>query len=157
VADVAYVSRVRVEPVEGKIRRAHVPAEEEGVLFGVHSEVAEHYGVSSDEEEPHPSTLDYLVAAAGGWLLGTFAGALAARHVSFDKDSLYADSVGEIETENKVLVLKRITTTFHLAAEEEDRQTIEHVLDVYADGCPVARSIRDSIEITSKLELDTSS
>jgi organic hydroperoxide reductase OsmC/OhrA len=56
-----------------------------------------------------------------------------------------------------VLVLKRITTTIHLAAEEEDRQTIEHVLDVYADGCPVARSIRDSIENTSKLELDTSS
>jgi hypothetical protein len=66
LADVAYVSRVRVEPVEGKIRRAQLPAEEEPVLFGVHSEVAEHYGVSPDEEEPHPTTLDYLVAAAGG-------------------------------------------------------------------------------------------
>ena len=68
MADVAYVSRVRVEPVEGKIRRAHVPAAEEeaAVLFGVHSEVAERYSVSSDEEEPHPTTLDYLVAAAGG-------------------------------------------------------------------------------------------
>ena len=50
-------------------------------------------------------------------------------------------------------MVKRITTTFHLAADEEDRETIEHVLDVYADGCPVARSIRDSIEITSKLDL----
>ncbi len=66
MADVAYVSKVRVEPVEGKIRRAHVPAEEEPVLFGVHSEVAEHYGVSPDEEEPHATTLDYVVAAAGG-------------------------------------------------------------------------------------------
>ncbi len=66
MADVSYVSRVRVEPVEGKIRQAHIPAEEEPVLFGVHSEVAEHYGVSPDEEEPHPTTLDYLVAAAGG-------------------------------------------------------------------------------------------
>ncbi len=66
MADVAYVSRVKVEPVEGKIRRAHIPAEEKPVLFGVHSEIAEHYGVSPDEEEPHPSTLDYLVAAAGG-------------------------------------------------------------------------------------------
>lgn len=34
-----------------------------------------------------------------------------------------------------------ITITFYLAAEEEDRETIEHVLDVYADGCPVARSL----------------
>ena len=66
MADVAYVSRLRVVPVEGKIRRAHVPAEEAAVLFGVHSEVAERYGVSSDEEEPHPTTLDYLVAAAAG-------------------------------------------------------------------------------------------
>jgi hypothetical protein len=36
------------------------------VLFGVQDEVAEHYGVSPDEEKPHSSTLDYLVAAAGG-------------------------------------------------------------------------------------------
>ena len=66
MADVAYVSRIKIEPVEGKIRRAHLPAEEKPVLFGVHSEVAEHYGVSQDAEEPHPTTLDYLVAAAGG-------------------------------------------------------------------------------------------
>ncbi len=66
MANVAYVSRVKVEPVEGKIRRAQLPAEEEPILFGVHSEVAEHYGVSPDAEEPHSSTLDYLVAAAGG-------------------------------------------------------------------------------------------
>ena len=66
MADVAYISRVKVEPVEGKVRRAHLPAEEEPVFFGVHSEVAEHYGVSPDAEEPHSSTLDYVVAAAGG-------------------------------------------------------------------------------------------
>ena len=66
MANITYVSRVRVEPVEGKVRRAYLPIQEEPVLFGVHSEVAEHYGVSPDEEEPHPSTLDYLVAAAGG-------------------------------------------------------------------------------------------
>ncbi|MDX6380776.1 MAG: hypothetical protein QOI57_1800 [Rubrobacteraceae bacterium] len=66
MADVAYISRVKIEPVEGKIRRAQLPAEEEPVLFGVHSEVAEHYGVSPDAEEPHATTLDYLVAAAGG-------------------------------------------------------------------------------------------
>jgi hypothetical protein len=36
------------------------------VLFGVHSEVAEHYGVSPEQLEPYDTTLDYLVAAAGG-------------------------------------------------------------------------------------------
>ncbi|MFL6009738.1 MAG: hypothetical protein ACJ73Y_07390 [Rubrobacteraceae bacterium] len=66
MADLTYVSRVRVEPVEGRVRRAYIPGREEPVLFGVHSEVAEHYGVSADVEEPHSSTLDFLVAAAGG-------------------------------------------------------------------------------------------
>ncbi len=66
MAEVAYVSRVKVKPVEGKIRSARLPAEEEPVIFGVHGEVAEHYGVSPGEEVPHPTTLDYLVAAAGG-------------------------------------------------------------------------------------------
>jgi hypothetical protein len=66
MAELTYVSRVRVEPVEGRIRRAYIPGREEPVLFGVHSEVAEHYGVSADVEEPHSSTLDFLVAAAGG-------------------------------------------------------------------------------------------
>lgn len=66
MAEVKYVSKVKVEPVEGKIRRAEVPGEDDAVIFGVHSEVAEHYGVSPDEEEPHATTLDYLVASAGG-------------------------------------------------------------------------------------------
>ena len=63
--------------------------------------------------------------------------------------------VGQIETENKVLVLKRITITLHLTADEEDREDVERVLEVYEDGCPVARSIRGSIEITSNLDLAT--
>jgi uncharacterized OsmC-like protein len=71
------------------------------------------------------------------------------------RESFYAETVGEIETENKVLVVKRIAITFHLAADEKDRETIERVLDVYADGCPVARSIGNSIEITSDLDLST--
>jgi uncharacterized OsmC-like protein len=52
-----------------------------------------------------------------------------------------------------VLVVKRITATFHLTADEKDRETIERVLEIYADGCPVARSIRESIEIKSELDL----
>jgi uncharacterized OsmC-like protein len=153
MTDVTYVSKVRVEPVEGKVRRAYIPGREEPILFGVHSEVAEHYGVSPDVEEPHSSTLDYLIAAAGGWLLGTFRGALAARQVSFD--DLHADTVGEIETEGKVLVIKRIKQTFHLTTEEKDREKIERVLKVYADGCPVARSIKGSIDIISEVDLTT--
>ena len=61
--------------------------------------------------------------------------------------------MGEVETERKVLVIKRIRTTFHLSAQEKDHEKIERVLKVYADGCPVARSIKDSIDIISELDL----
>ena len=67
VADLTYVSRVKVEPHkmdDNKIRRAHLPVEEKPILFGAHDEIANYYGVSPDE--PHAGTLDYLVAAAGG-------------------------------------------------------------------------------------------
>ena len=52
--------------MEGNVRRAHLPGEEEPVFFGVHSEIAEHYGVAPEDEEPRASTLDYVVAVAGG-------------------------------------------------------------------------------------------
>jgi organic hydroperoxide reductase OsmC/OhrA len=70
--------------------------------------------------------------------------------VSFENIS--ADTVGEIEVERKVLVIKRIKQTFHLETHEEDHETIERVLEVYADGCPVARSVKESIEISSELD-----
>ncbi len=63
---VVYRSRVRIERVKGPLRRAYLPVEPQPVLFGVHSEVAEHYGVDSKLHAPHATTLDYLVAAAAG-------------------------------------------------------------------------------------------
>ena len=65
-AGVAYTSKVGIERVKGPLRRATLPVEPEPVLFGVHSEVAEHYRVDLDVVEPHATTLDYVVAAAAG-------------------------------------------------------------------------------------------
>ncbi|MEE8138004.1 MAG: hypothetical protein V3R89_00885 [Thermoanaerobaculia bacterium] len=61
-----YTSQVRIERLQGPLRRAWLPAEEEPILFGVHSEIAAHYGVDPDDFPPHATTLDYVVAAAGG-------------------------------------------------------------------------------------------
>jgi hypothetical protein len=63
---VVYTSRVRIERVKGPLRRAYLPAREEPVFFGVHSDVAEHYGTDMEENEPHTTTLDYVVSAAAG-------------------------------------------------------------------------------------------
>lgn len=64
--DVVYESNITVEREYGTIRTAHLPAEDEPVTFGVHSEIAEHYGVDTSEEDPHATTIDYLVSAAAG-------------------------------------------------------------------------------------------
>ena len=49
---------------KNKIREAHIGKFEEPVLFGVHGGVKAFYGV--DTEIEYPSTLDHIVAAAGG-------------------------------------------------------------------------------------------
>ena len=66
MGDVAYTSRVRIERLGGPQRLAYLPAEEDPVPFGVHSEVAAHYKVPPDKYPPHATTMDYVVAAAGG-------------------------------------------------------------------------------------------
>jgi hypothetical protein len=55
-----------VEPVEGKIRRAHLPVQEYSVVFGDLAVDAEHYGAPPEDVEAYDTTLDYVVAAAGG-------------------------------------------------------------------------------------------
>ncbi len=60
-----------------------------------------------------------------------------------------------MEIENNLLLLKRIKITIHLTAEEEDREAIERVLEVYEDACEVASSIKPAIEIESELDLTT--
>ena len=66
MSDVVYRSNVRIERVKGPVRRAYLPADEAPTMFGVHSEVAEHYGVDTDVHDPHPTTLDHVVAATAG-------------------------------------------------------------------------------------------
>jgi hypothetical protein len=66
VADVVYRPRIRIERVRGPLRRAYLPAREEPIEFGVHDEVADHYGVPRGSDVERATTLDYVVAAAGG-------------------------------------------------------------------------------------------
>jgi len=63
---VVYTSNIKIERIKGPLRRAYLPQENEPVLFGVHSQIAEHYGVDPQVHEPHATTLDYVVAAAAG-------------------------------------------------------------------------------------------
>ena len=64
--EIVYTSKATIERVGGPIRRAFLPHTPEPVMFGVHSEIAEHYGVDPDRFAPTATTLDYVVAAAAG-------------------------------------------------------------------------------------------
>ena len=67
MGDVVYVSEVQLERKKGPLRVARIPSESEPVLFGVHGAIAKHYGVDESKlDEVHATTLDYVVAAAGG-------------------------------------------------------------------------------------------
>ncbi|OLC27942.1 MAG: hypothetical protein AUG06_03375 [Actinobacteria bacterium 13_1_20CM_2_65_11] len=61
-----YVSKVTIVRDHGPIRRAHLPAEDDPIIFGTHDEVREHYGTPRGQYPDHATTLDYVVAAAAG-------------------------------------------------------------------------------------------
>jgi len=73
--------------------------------------------------------------------------------VNASDDRLVAEVRGEIESEDRVLVIKRIRVRYLLRAAEEQRETVERVHGMHAEYCPVYRSLRDAIEITTELEL----
>jgi hypothetical protein len=51
-------------------------------------------------------------------------------------------------------VLKRIHVRLQLAAPEEQRAIAEKVHGIFADACPVYRSLRAAIAITTALEFE---
>ena len=62
-----------------------------------------------------------------------------------------AEAVGEIEKDEGVLVIRRIHVRMLLKANEEQRATAERVHGMFADRCPVYRTLRDSIAMTTEL------
>jgi uncharacterized OsmC-like protein len=62
--------------------------------------------------------------------------------------------VGEIETEEGVLVIRRIRVKLTLRASAEQRETAERVHGFFAEKCPVYRSLRAAIAITTELAFE---
>jgi len=65
---------------------------------------------------------------------------------------LVAHAAGEVELEGNVLVLKRIHVRMELRAPADQRETAERAHSVYADSCPVYRSLKAAIAITTELD-----
>lgn len=157
MAPASYISKVRIEHLGVPDNRAVLPPDGVTVLFGVHGEIAEHYRIIPGTFEPHAATLDYVVAAAGGCLTGTFGGHWPAGGSSWGKGGLTADVHGEIEREDdNVLVIKRIHVTYHLSAPPEFREKVLRAYEVHATKCPVYRSLTAGIAITTELDWNAS-
>ncbi len=60
---------------------------------------------------------------------------------------------GEVELEEKVLVIRRIHVQMELKVAPEQRDTAERVHGFYASSCPLYRTLRSAIAITSELVL----
>jgi len=85
--------------------------------------------------------------------MGTFGGALEARQIDASNGKLTADVKGEVETEDNVMVIRRIHVAMKLVAPEESRATVERVHGIYAMNCPLYRTLHNAIQLTSSYEL----
>ena len=86
-------------------------------------------------------------------MLGTFGGALEARQIDASGGRLTADVTGEVETEDGVLVIRRIHVAMQLVASDDVRPTVERVHGVYAMRCPLYRTLHRAIALSSSIEL----
>jgi len=86
-------------------------------------------------------------------MMGTFGGALEARQIDASNGKLTADVKGEVETEDNVMVIRRIHVAMKLVAPEESRATVERVHGIYAMNCPLYRTLHKAIQLTSSYEL----
>jgi uncharacterized OsmC-like protein len=64
---------------------------------------------------------------------------------------LTGDAAGEVEKEDGVLVIRRIHVTLRLKAEEEHRETAVRVAGIFHDRCPVYRTLKPAIAMTTEL------
>ncbi len=86
-------------------------------------------------------------------MLGTFGGALEARHIDAGNRRLTADVIGEVETEEGVLVIRRIQVKMRLEAAAGMRDTVDRVHGIYAMRCPLYRTLHNTIALSSSVEL----
>ena len=61
--------------------------------------------------------------------------------------------VGEVESEDGVLVIRRIHASLKLVAPEDVRETVERVHGMYAMRCPLYRTLHNAIALTSSFTL----
>src|ERR1700691_60759 len=133
----AHLSKVKIhkEPGKSKIKRAEIEGFPGVTRMGVHGGIAEFFKVVPDE--PLPSTLDYVVAAVGGCLTGTLAGALEGRGIATGPENLEAVAEGRMEEIDGKLLLTHVVVKYRIKIAKDQREATERALQHHAERCPV--------------------
>ena len=89
-------------------------------------------------------------------MIGTFGGALDARKINAKDSRLTCEVRGEVEDDGGVLIIRRVHVSHTLRAEDPEavRETVERVHGIYAQGCPVYRSLIPAFQITSSVTIE---
>ena len=66
-----------------------------------------------------------------------------------------SETVGEVELEDNVLVIRRIHVVLKLKAPEAAREVASRVHGFFANKCPVYLTLKPAIAITTELVFET--
>ncbi|MGD0909441.1 MAG: OsmC family protein [Candidatus Acidiferrales bacterium] len=143
--------KIHKEPGNSKIKRAEFEGFPGAVRMGIHGGIAQYFKLSPDE--PMASTLDYIVAAVGGCLTGTVAGALEARGVRSDSEKLQVEAEGRIEDVDGKMILTGIKMRYRLTVPKDKRAAVERALQHHEGMCAASESVRRGITVEWESEI----
>lgn len=79
---------------------------------------------------------------------------LEARGIDASDGKLAADVSGEIGKDDGILAIRRIHVRYRLKAQGADPDAVRRAHEIHAARCPVYRTLRGCIEITTELALE---
>jgi uncharacterized OsmC-like protein len=147
MAKLLHTSKVKIirEPGQSKIKSAEIEGFPGAVRMGVHGGIARYF--KRVPEEPMASTLDYIVAAVGGCMTGTVAGAMDARGLQADSGKLLTEAEGRIEEIDGKMILTNIKLRYHIKVPKDKRASVERALEHHEGLCAASESVRRGINV----------
>lgn len=79
--------------------------------------------------------------------MGTFAGALEARHIPSAPDKLRCEAAGTLSDPNGVLTITRIDVTMFLRVPKGKADVAKRVSGFFERECPIHQSLKAAIDI----------
>jgi uncharacterized OsmC-like protein len=126
------------------------------MVVGVSPDWYDKYRVAPGDYPVRPTTNDYFAASVASCLTGVFGGALEARGIQVDPDTLRAEvftDIGPAYEGDPVWIIRSIRVVYHVDVDESQRPAVERALATYDKKCTVSQTLKGSrCQITSEVE-----